>query len=102
MALKSFYVALNSTSGRVGLAPIQPNTKKNDNCKMVERCLKGQTYYRPSNVCLEPNCEAYYFMTLNEDKHECRTVRIEEMIMIMTSIRLPLYCSGVLSFIISV
>lgn len=40
----------------------------------MQRCLKGQTYHRASNTCREPNCDAYYFMSLNEDKHECRTV----------------------------
>ena len=37
--------------------------------------MKGQTFNRAFNECMEPNCDAYYFMTLNEEKHECRTVR---------------------------
>ena len=40
--------------------------------------MQGQSYVEASNSCKEPNCDAYYFMTLNVDRHECRTVRKRE------------------------
>ncbi|KNB45454.1 hypothetical protein JH06_1155 [Blastocystis sp. subtype 4] len=73
MALKAFYVAVNVTAGRVGLVQVNETSKQRGNCKLNQRCMKGQTFNRASNECMEPNCDAYYFMTLNEEKHECRT-----------------------------
>ena len=73
LALRAFYVAFNSSSGRVGFSRVYDQESVDENCLGPRRCMQGQSYVEASNSCKEPNCDAYYFMTLNVDRHECRT-----------------------------
>ena len=47
------------------------------NCLAKKLCVMGQKYHHSSNTCNEPNCEAYYFMVLNEEYHTCQTVSLD-------------------------
>ncbi|KAJ6232650.1 beta-site app-cleaving enzyme [Anaeramoeba flamelloides] len=72
LALQNFYVAIDINQKRLGLHQSNSiDTEKNILCSQKKKCIGKQEYFQPSNKCLEPDCNKFFFHTLDKKKHVC-------------------------------
>jgi len=75
MVLSSFYTVINLQDNTIGLAPRGNASKESslETCatSVQHTCSVEQTFYPPQNVCKDPNCSEYMFMTLDEKSRIC-------------------------------
>jgi hypothetical protein len=83
LALQSIYFAADFSVGSVGLASKLTSSEvgRFQNapsdatltgvCSAVTPCIGNQAYTIHSNSCKEPNCNSYFFVTMDPDTHEC-------------------------------
>lgn len=44
-------------------------------CQAQVTCVGGQIYYAPKNMCIDPDCDAYFFQDMDPATHTCITVQ---------------------------
>lgn len=78
MAVASFYTTINLANHSIGLASKgDPATESSEaNCAKDVTCTGMQTYFPPMNLCEDPVCSEFMFMTLDEDTKVCRWSRL--------------------------
>ena len=73
--LRSLYAAFELQHFRVGLANKVANTSLagSQQCaKSVElQCVAAQVYFPPTNTCLQPACDSFYFRQLDRHTYHC-------------------------------
>mmetsp|Transcript_49885 Transcript_49885/g.77982 ORF Transcript_49885/g.77982 Transcript_49885/m.77982 type:complete len:516 (+) Transcript_49885:69-1616(+) len=74
LAVAAFYVVANLENSTVALASRGDVASESsaDTCIDSIRCISPmQTYFPPSNICEDPRCSEYIFMTLDENTKMC-------------------------------
>jgi len=73
LAVAAVYTVVDLEAHRVGLASRgNASVESTDRfCKPRQPCKAMQTYYPPQNVCENPLCSRYLFMTLDADTKTC-------------------------------
>merc|ERR1712139_59843 len=75
LAVSALYTVVNLENGTIGLASKGDIAKESsdDFCTPPLKCISTmQTYYPPLNICEDPHCEEYVFMTLDAETRMCR------------------------------
>jgi len=74
LAATAFYMVFDLANHTVGLADKGAEGASSDgSCAPRVACRSPmQTYFPPLNVCEDPSCSDYMFMTLDEDTRTCR------------------------------
>lgn len=78
LAVSAFYMVVNMSNSSIGMASRGDarNESTQDFCAPPVTCLSpAQTYYAPANVCEDPPCSEYLFMTLDETTRTCQWTR---------------------------
>ena len=79
MAMKNFFIGVDMSQGRIALGNTKDATKATElshaaglsTCSRKVDCEGQQTYYAPSNKCLQPNCNAFLFRAFNARTSTC-------------------------------
>lgn len=73
MAVAAVYATIDLESYRVGFAPRgSPEDSSEAHCAANVTCVSPmQTYFPPKNLCEDPHCQEYMFMTLDQTTKTC-------------------------------
>jgi len=73
-AMSAFYAVIDLKRHTVGLASKgDPAKEASDvSCSAAPACIGMQQFYPPLNVCEDPDCSEYMFMSLDEGMRVCR------------------------------
>jgi len=74
MALKSLYTVVDVKSSKVGFSNKRPAAAPTSHagCKPRASCIGSQKYWAAGNLCEDPVCSSYLFMSLDDQRKECR------------------------------
>ncbi|KAJ3427804.1 aspartyl protease-related [Anaeramoeba flamelloides] len=80
MAMKNLYLAVNLQSRRIGFADYYSDASDNSLCAIKPDCFGSQIYYPPNNLCINPDCEKWFY-SVDEETMTCK-VNLSFMIII--------------------
>ncbi|KAL0485478.1 ctsD [Acrasis kona] len=69
--LEKYFVILDYTEYRIGFAEKEPILEK-PTCPALTQCEGSDEYYEPTNECLPPMCDSYFFQYYDEAGKECK------------------------------
>jgi len=74
LAMSSFYAVVDLERHTIGLAPKGnvPKESSDATCASPPTCRGMQEFYPPLNLCEDPDCSQYMFMSLDEGTKVCR------------------------------
>ena len=84
-ALRTKLVLFDMEKGSVGFIFAENSNEKNalpTVCATKPKCKGDQKYYAPLNICEDPNCDAYYFRTLDYSKRTCQIAISSQMFLL--------------------
>jgi hypothetical protein len=94
LAVAAFYTVINRENNTIGLASQASDIAAESTdafCAKAAVCQSQmQTYYPPLNVCLDPDCAGYLFMTLDEETKTCRWSSFAPVLLVTTLVGLAL------------